>query len=62
MGNLRLFKLLSVALLEPLNNAYFMEKSTKSEESLFWPSIWLFSQNLAEPILFAHGCVKQLPS
>jgi hypothetical protein len=34
MGNLRPFKLFSVALLEPLKYAYFIEKSTKSVEKV----------------------------
>jgi hypothetical protein len=34
MGNLRPFKLFSVALLEPLKYAYFTEKTTKSVEKV----------------------------
>ncbi len=57
MGNLWPFKLFSLALLEPLKYAYFIEKTTISVEmSLFWPSTWHFSINLAlELIWVAHG-------
>ncbi len=34
MGNLRPFKIFSVALLKPLKYAYFIEKSTKSVEEV----------------------------
>ncbi len=34
MGNLRPFKLITVALLKPLKYAYFIEKSTKSIEKV----------------------------
>ncbi len=61
-GRMRPFKLFSVALLEPLKYAYFIEKTTKSvEKSLFWPLTWHFSINLAlEPIWVAHGCSNPL--
>ncbi len=61
-GRMRPFKLFSVALLEPLKYAYFIEKTTKSvEKSLFWPLTWHFSINLAlEPIWVAHGCFSEI--